>query len=223
MEAFVLTDQCFPAMLPADGKRKCLKVVRLEHGMLGELAAEFANLVKGQFLVAGGVVLLFSSTNLGGAGVAGYTADLMHSIAYLKKEVGEHLVYAPLPHYFGAGCKDEQTVRAVVELSAWAADVFGLERCYLKHMFELATDILVSAGIDGVQPEVKARHRLPTLDLRYRMRASSGLVGLPRATRPIGEKEERDFEFSLISEVQGGMAIDLDPTLSFERGWRRRR
>jgi hypothetical protein len=127
MEAFVLTDQCFPAILPADGRRKCLKIVRIEHGMLGKLAAEFANLVKGRFLAAGGVVLLFSSTNLGGAGVAGYTADLMHSIAYLKKEVGEHLVYTPLPHYFGAGCKDEQMVRAAVELSAWAADVFGKE------------------------------------------------------------------------------------------------
>jgi hypothetical protein len=69
-----------------------------------------------------------------------------------------------------------------------------------------------------VQPEVSARHRLPTLDLRYRTWASSGLVGLPRATRPIGEKEERDFVFSLISEVRGGMAIDLDPTPSFERG-----
>jgi hypothetical protein len=92
------------------------------------------------------------------------------------------------------------------------------KRCYLKHTFELATDILVAAGMEGVQSEVKARHRLPTLELRYRMWASSGLVGLPRATRPIGEKEERDFVFSLISEVRGGMAIDLDPTPSFERG-----
>jgi hypothetical protein len=100
MEAFILTDQCFPAELPADGKRKCLKILRMEHGMLGELAAEFANLVKGRFLAAGGVVLLFSATHLGGAGLAGYTADLMNSINFLKKEVGEHIVYAPMPHYF---------------------------------------------------------------------------------------------------------------------------
>jgi uncharacterized membrane protein YgcG len=163
-------------------------------------------------------VLIFSATHLGGAGLAGYTADLMNSINFLKKEVGEHIVYAPMPHYFGAGCKDEQTVRAAVELSAWAADVFGQERSYLKHTFELATDLVVAAGIDGVQPEVKARYRLPTVDLRYKTWASSGLVGLPRATRPVGEKEEKDFVYSLISEVRAGMAIDLDPTPSFERG-----
>jgi hypothetical protein len=217
-EAFLLTDQCFPAVLPADGKRKCLKIVRIEHGMLGELAAEFVNLLKGRYLAAGGVVLLFSATNLAAAGIAGYTADLMHSIERLKKEVGEHMVYAPLPHYFGAGCKDEQTVRGAVELSAWAADVFGGERCYLKHTFEVATDILVAAGTDGMQPAVHARHRLPTMDMRYRTWASSVQIGLPRATRPVGEKEEKDFVCSLISEIRSGMAIDLDPTPSFERG-----
>jgi hypothetical protein len=217
-EAFLLTDQCFPEVLPADGKRRCLKIVRVEHGMLGKLAAKFINLLKGRYLAAGGVVLLFSATNLGTAGVAGYTTDLMHSIERLKKEVGEHLVYAPMPHYFGAGCKDEQTVRGAVELSVWAADMFGRERCYLKHTFGLATNILVAAGTDGVQPAVHARHPLPTMDLRYRTWSSSVLVGLPRATRPVGEKEEKDFECSLISEIRSGIAIDLDPTPSFERG-----
>jgi hypothetical protein len=127
------------------------------------------------------------------AGVAGYTADLMHSINILKKEIGEHIMYVPLPHYFGAGCGDEAAVRGAVELSAWAADVFGRGGSYLKHSFKLATDIMVGAGVDGQQPAVTARHRLPTRDMLYRTWASSGLEGLPRATRPAGEREEREL------------------------------
>jgi hypothetical protein len=55
-------------------------------------------------------------------------------------------------------------------------------------------------------------------DMRYRTWASSGLDGLPKATRPIGEKEEKDCICLLISELRSGLAIDLDPTPSFERG-----
>jgi hypothetical protein len=148
-EAFLLTDQSIPAILPSMSSRKCLKIVRVEHARLDEVAAEFANLMKGRYLAAGGAVLLFSATHLAMAGLPGYTADLMHAIEYLKKEIGEHMIYAPLPHYFGAGCQDDHTVRAAAELSAWAADVFGGERCYLKHTFELATNIMVGAGTGG--------------------------------------------------------------------------
>jgi uncharacterized membrane protein YgcG len=218
MEAFLLVDQSYPAILPAHGKRKCLKIVRLEHGMLQELASEFVSLMKGRFLEAGGLVLLFSATNLAAAGIAGYTADLMHSIGILKKEIGEHLVYAPLPHFFGAGCGDEAAVRGAAELSAWAADVFGRGGSYLKHSFIMATDIMVGAGQDGTQPAVSARHRLPTKEMQYRTWASAGLEGLPRATRPAGEREERELLCSIISEIRCGMAIDLDPSPSFERG-----
>jgi hypothetical protein len=41
-----------------------------------------------------------------------------------------------------------------VEVSAWAAHVFGKERSNLKRSFEMANDILASSGTGGLQAEV---------------------------------------------------------------------
>jgi hypothetical protein len=150
--------------------------------------------------------------------VAGYCADVMHCITTLKREIGEHLVYTPLPHLFGAGCQDETAVRAAVEVSAWAAQVFGKERSYLKQGFKVANNILASSGTGGQQAEVKAWHHLPTLDMLYRTWSSSGMTCLPKACRPAGEAEEKELITTIIGEIRRGLAIDLDPTPTFERG-----
>jgi uncharacterized membrane protein YgcG len=218
MEVIFLTDQSYPATLPVHGARKCIKVLRVEHGLLSDLTAELTSLLKGHYLEAGGAVMLFSATNLAGAGLAGYCADLMHAIVTLKKDIGEHLTYTPLPHLFGTGCQDELTVRSAVELSAWAAQVFGKERSYLKRSFEVANQILAGAGTGGMQAAVTSRYRLPTMELRHRTWASSGLACLPRACRPAGEAEEKHLITTIIEETRRGLAIDLDPAPSFERG-----
>jgi hypothetical protein len=199
---------------------KCIKLVRIEHGLLSDLTAELINLLKGQghYMEPGGAVMMFSATSLAAAGVAGYCADVMHCITTLKKELGEHLVYTPLPHLFGTGCQDETAVRAAVEVSAWAAQVFGRERSYLKRGFEVANNILASSGMGGLQAEVRARHRLPTLDMHYRTWSSSGMICLPKACRPAGEAEEKELITTIIGEIRRGLAIDLDLTPTFERG-----
>jgi hypothetical protein len=135
---------------------KCIKLVRMEHGLLPELTTELINLLKGNFMEAGGAVMMFSATNLVGAGVAGYCADVMHSITTLRKELGEHLVYTPLPHLFGTGCQDEQAVRAAVEVSAWAAQVFGRERSYLKRGFEVAYGAELGSKLEEIRYWTKA-------------------------------------------------------------------
>jgi hypothetical protein len=103
-EAILLADQSYPPMLEATGVRRCLKILRIEHGMLMELADALVEMLRGRFITAGSVVLLFSATNLAVAGTSGYCADLIGAIEKLKAGVGEHVVYTPLPHFFGAGC-----------------------------------------------------------------------------------------------------------------------
>jgi uncharacterized membrane protein YgcG len=218
MEVIFLTDQSFPATPPVHGSKKCIKVLRVEHGLLSDLTVELTSLLKGRYLEAGGAVMLFLATNLAGAGMAGYCADLMHAIATLKKDIGEHLIYTPLPHLFGQGCMDEQTVRSAVEVSAWAAQVFGKERSYLKRSFEVANRILAAAGIGGAQTAVTARYHLPTMEMMYRTWASSGLSCMPKACRLAGEAEEKQLITTIIKEIRRGLAIDLDPAPSFEIG-----
>jgi hypothetical protein len=76
-EAILLTDQAYPPMLEATGVRRCIKMVRIEHGMLIELADALLDMLRGRYIAAGSIVLLFSASNLAVAGTSGYCADLM--------------------------------------------------------------------------------------------------------------------------------------------------
>jgi hypothetical protein len=98
-EAILLTNQAYPPMLEAHGVRRCLKILRIEHNMLIELADALMALLRGRYIATGSIVLLFSSTNLAVAGTSGYCADLMGAIERLKTGLGEHVVYSPRPHY----------------------------------------------------------------------------------------------------------------------------
>jgi hypothetical protein len=57
-QAFVLSDQCFPALLSVEGDGECLKIWRIEHGTLMELVEAFLEATKGFVMPAGSVVVL---------------------------------------------------------------------------------------------------------------------------------------------------------------------
>jgi hypothetical protein len=94
-EAILLMDQAYPLCWEATGVRRCMKVIRIKHGMLLELA---------------NLAIFFNK--LGGG--------RYKRIEKLTAIVGEHVVYTPPPHFFGAGCKDQMTIRLAVEVGAWA-------------------------------------------------------------------------------------------------------
>jgi hypothetical protein len=217
-EAIMLTDQAYPACLEATGVRRCLKVMRIEHGMLLELADELISMLRGRYLGAGSIVLLFSATNLAVAGTSGYCADLMAAIEKLKSTVGEHVVYTPLPHFFGTGCTDQMTIRAAVEVGAWALHFFGHDNNVLRDSFDVANDIMEDAGTGGHQAEVASRHRLPAIGRTYTTWYTSGLTTLPVAVKPAAKEKEQLLITKIIGEIRKGLAIDLEPTPSFERG-----
>jgi hypothetical protein len=217
-EAIILADQSYPAVLPSATEKLCISIIRIEHGMLNELVDVLEQVLRGRYLEAGSLIMLFSATNLAVAGVEAYCADLVGAIERLKRSVGEHVVYTPAPHLFGGGCNDGATVRAAVEVGAWSIHVFGKELCHMKNSFETANDILATAGHGGIVPDQLNRYRLPTADRRYTTWVSGGMTELPNCVFPASTtNEERHFE-SVISEIRSGLAIDLEPTPSFERG-----
>ena len=57
-KCFVLSDQCFPPVLPSTGKGDCLAIVQIEDGTLMELANAFLDLANGYDVPVGSVVVL---------------------------------------------------------------------------------------------------------------------------------------------------------------------
>jgi hypothetical protein len=75
--AVVLADQSYPAAWQCTGKKKCVVVIRIEHGILFDLVEELLIRLRGRYLGAGSVVLMVSETHLALTGTAGYCEDLM--------------------------------------------------------------------------------------------------------------------------------------------------
>jgi hypothetical protein len=67
---FILSDQCFPPIIPVEGNGECFKILQIENTSLGELIATFLDLTKGFSVPAGSVVLLASASYLALAGTA---------------------------------------------------------------------------------------------------------------------------------------------------------
>jgi hypothetical protein len=84
----LLTDQSYPPVIQSGSNQKCMKVMRLEHGSLMELAEGLVTVLRGRYLEAVSAILLFSVTNLATSGTAGYISDWMERKELLKKKVG---------------------------------------------------------------------------------------------------------------------------------------
>ena len=60
--AFVVSDQSFPANVPAMGEGECLRVLRVEDGSLYEITEAVLDLVKRKMVRPGSLVMLGSLT-----------------------------------------------------------------------------------------------------------------------------------------------------------------
>ena len=89
---FALSDQNFPAFLPADGPGDCIKIVRIEDGTLDELASFFLETVKGFAVPAGSVILLSSASHLNWVGIAAYTEDFVRARRKISNCYGDGIL-----------------------------------------------------------------------------------------------------------------------------------
>jgi hypothetical protein len=140
-----LADQSMPALLPSPTGLGCIKIVRLESGMLPHLAEGLVQLLSGRQLAAGSIVLMTSATNMTVAGMAGCAQDLVATIKFLRSHLGDHLLYGVLPNIFVNRCADPLTIRVNAEVNAWAKNYFG------------ACDTLLSNSISLAEKQVKER------------------------------------------------------------------
>jgi hypothetical protein len=74
---FVLSDQCFPAVLPATGGGSCVNILGIENSTLGELSRLFVDLLVGTSIRVGTLLLLSSVSHLAATGTAGYAENFV--------------------------------------------------------------------------------------------------------------------------------------------------
>jgi uncharacterized membrane protein YgcG len=187
---------------------------------LFELAEELLMRLRGRYLEAGSLVMMASATHLAMTGTAGYCEDVMATIRTLRRQLGEHVIYTPLPIYFGGGCDDGLTIRTAIEVAAWATHVFGRERLFLKRTFEASHVIIAETGEGGRQAPASARYRLPPRVDGGSVTATwftDGLQRLPMRVRDPSAVQEQSLYNALVGELRSGLALDIETQPSFDR------
>jgi hypothetical protein len=207
-----------PPILPSTTQLSCVKIVRLEHGMLSDMAEGLVRLLSGQQVAPGSVILLCSATNMAAVGTAAYIADLMAAIKHLRVHLGDHLLYGPLPCAFLNGCDDAATMRTAFKVTA-----FGRSYALVHNSFRLVDQQLTARGTGGIQAEYRYRMRLPLAD---RASISTGATitmvsgcwdNLPNKVRPATVRDEKVIVEAIIEELRTNMAIDLEPHPTVDR------
>jgi hypothetical protein len=85
---FILSDQNFPPVLPAEGDGECLKIFRIEDGTLDELVTSFMELTKGFTIPAGSVVVLASASYMALVGTAAYALEFVKARSKIVRAMG---------------------------------------------------------------------------------------------------------------------------------------
>jgi hypothetical protein len=150
-QAIWLTDHSMPPLLPVTHQSlHCVKIIRLEGGMLQELAEGLVRTLSGRQIAAGSTVFLTSVTNMAAAGAAGYADDLFRAIKFLRRSLGDHLVFGAIPNLFLNGSEDPITIRTCWEFVAWAKFTFREEASLLYNSFNFIKKQLIKRGAGGV-------------------------------------------------------------------------
>jgi hypothetical protein len=215
LQAVWLCDQSMPPILPSSSELGCVKIFRMEHGMLADLADGLVRLLSARQIAAGSVVLLCSLTNMAIAGTVGYANDLMAAIKFLRVNLGDHVLYGPLPCLMMNGCGDEATIRTAFEISRWATTAFGRSYGLVHNSFKLVDQMAMERGEGIPQTDYRCRIRLPLAD-RANLGAtmtvtSGGWEGMPSYLPQLSREQERKAVESIIEELRTNMAVDLDP------------
>jgi hypothetical protein len=215
-----LCDQSMPPIIPVTSSLGCIKIIRLENGSLFDLADGLVELLGGRQVAAGSVVLLSSASNMAAAGTAGYTQDLVAAIHHLRRNLGDHISYGPLPNILFNGSDDENLVRTNLEVGAWAAEAFKDCDALLSSSFKQLEMMMVGRGRGGRQSNYRCRLRLPSShnsQASYTTWSSGGWEDYPAKLRPPSTSEEKTLYHTIIGELRERHALDLEPEPVIER------
>jgi hypothetical protein len=198
-QCFVLSDQNFPGSLPC-ASGECLKIVRIENGMLGEIVGCFLDLIKGRELPAGSTVAIFSATHLMMRGLSGYVKDLSIELARLDRIFRGGILSVPGIPVFLGGCEDKTLTREVIEFGNW---VKTTGEPFPAETWDTLVEGIIADNKGGAFREEKRKIPLPH-SLRFsnpEKSWNSGGWASPSGAQPVSIDTERCLIGSLIAEL----------------------
>jgi hypothetical protein len=113
-----LSDQHFPANIPADEQGECIHILRIENGTLNELTEEALKVAPRVGLPAGSIVLLASVSQLAYDSAEFYAAEWKRCRNILRKALGDIMVLPGLI-ITSVGISDRTTIRGLLDINSW--------------------------------------------------------------------------------------------------------
>ena len=92
-EVIILSDCSYPPMLPSSSDKKCMRIIRLEHGNICDLTTILLDQLQGRRLSDGSVVMVFSAAHLALVGLTGYIEDLVAARRRLLTALGKNIYF----------------------------------------------------------------------------------------------------------------------------------
>jgi hypothetical protein len=182
---FVLSDQCFPPVLPPEGDGDCFKIVRIEDGGLMELTNAFIEFTKGFVIPAGSVLVLCSATQLASTGTETYAADFVEAKKKIAMIMGDGMVVLHGFPILLRGTANTALARGLLDIMHWLGtggtgrDITNsrlhcINLTYGKTLKELSADVGTDppgasvpgqcAGSPGALALYRVRLALPSLN-----------------------------------------------------------
>ncbi len=118
----MLSYQCFPPVLPADGDGDCLAIIQIENGDLSGLVAAFLDLVTGYDLPVGSVVLLSSAAQLLRIGPAAYSEEVVRACFRIREAYGGTVSSLHGIPIFTDRMSNPELIRSLLDIELWLGD-----------------------------------------------------------------------------------------------------
>jgi hypothetical protein len=198
-QCLVLSDQNFPGCVPVSSG-ECLKIIRIENGMLDELVNCFLDLFKGRVLPAGSTVVMFSATHLMMRGLSGYISDMSREMGKLDRIFRGGLLSVPGIPVFLSGCDNRVVTMETIEFGAWAKTT---GEPFPAQTWETLGSQLISDSFKGTFRQEKSKIPLPDAfrnSQRERSWTSGGWAS-PCGAQPAGIELEKSLIGALTSEL----------------------
>jgi hypothetical protein len=220
---FVLSDQNFPAMVPAGGGG-CMVIVRVEDGTLSEIEGAFADRLRAHLrphgsIPAGSVILVGSLSHLRARGLVDYADSLVKTMGVLVGKVGPGIEVAPLVNIPMHHVDSPSLVRAMMDLDGWILeDSSGSALPKTRKKF---WDV-VTRGCTRINLQQDSFTVMMPVGLRnHRKRPLTSdpfSTPIPATIPPFDEGDEGEVIQCMIHEINELHGLKLDTEPNFSRG-----
>ncbi len=203
---FILMDQNFPPMVPAEGEGECLKIIQVENGSLADLVEVFLRVTRGFDVPAGAVVLIASASHGAAVAAADYAVDLVRASCSLQGAfAGSVMVLNRVPFLLG-GIDNTAALRAITEIEQWIKNTSGNDTISVTRAIFKDS---ITAGSKSTNQHTLIRLPLTQTSTEKCTFESMGFGILKMEVNPIKEDFERYLIGSLIDKMNTLFPLSL--------------